>query len=142
MVSHSVIVAASSPVMTPNPAPTMVSNLPPLMTITKRSVLEGKVVTGKGNSGNGNGNKDLEKLFNIGAKRFDLEDADRDDFSDIYVRALQAALLGAAKRNRATLCKLESLRCSNAKLRAAKVQGRVAAERAASKAAAAKQQQS
>jgi len=101
--------------MTPNPAPTMVSNLPPLMTITKRSVLEGKVVTGKGNSGN---------------------------FSDIYVRALQAALLGAAKRNRATLCKLESLRCSNAKLRAAKVQGRVAAERAASKAAAAKQQQS
>lgn len=122
--------------MGPSPAPSIVGNsLPPLLTTitrSKRSVpAEKKVAKNAG----------LEKLFNIGSKRFDLKDADRDEFSDIYVRALQAALLGAAKRNRSTLCKLESIRSANAKLRAAKVEERVAAEKRATAAAAAAKQQ-
>lgn len=142
MVSHSVIVAASSPLMGPSPPPSLVGNttLPPLLTTITRSKRSAAAHKKHHNTIEApkKVNADLQNLFNIGQKRFDLKDNDRDEFSDIYVRALQAALLGAAKRNRATLCKLESLRSANAKLRAAKVEERVAADK---RAAAVKQQQ-
>lgn len=127
MVSHPVVVAATSPVVTTSPAPT--STMAPLMTSLSMPPAPHAIIPESSK---------LHNLFDLGTKRFSNDDDDLFDadlFADIYVRTLQAALRGSALRNQTLARKLKSIRQANANMRATKCEERVAAQRRADAAA-------
>lgn len=83
----------------------------------------------------------LQKLFDLGNRRFRAgsndDEFDQDEFAEIYVRTLQAALRGSALRNQTLAKKLKSVRQANANMRANKCEERLAAQRRANAAASA-----